>query len=74
MLKQYPFYFKCTIILLGLILFVYVIFNLREILVPLSFSLLIAILLNPMVNRFQQWKNYNQHPFRKKTDCGRIHK
>ncbi len=56
MLKQYPFYFKCTIILLGLILFVYVIFNLREILVPLSFALLIAILLNPMVSRFQQWK------------------
>ncbi len=59
MLKQYPFYFKCTIILLGLILFVYVIFSLREILVPLCFALLIAILLNPMVNRFQQWK---MHP------------
>jgi predicted PurR-regulated permease PerM len=56
MLKQYPFYFKCTVILLGLILFVYVIFNLREILVPLSFALLIAILLNPLVNKLQQWK------------------
>lgn len=56
MMKQYPFYLKCTVILLGLILFVYVLFNLREILVPLSFSVLIAILLNPMVNRFQQWK------------------
>ena len=59
MVKQYPFYLKCTVILLGLILFVFVIFSLREILVPLSFALLIAILLNPMVNRFQQWK---MHP------------
>ncbi|MFT3936011.1 MAG: AI-2E family transporter [Chitinophagaceae bacterium] len=56
MLKQYPFYFRFTIILLGLILCVYVIVELREILVPLSFSLLIAILLNPIVNKFQQWK------------------
>jgi len=59
MLKQYPFYFKCTVILLGLILFVYVIFSLRAILVPLSFALLIAILLNPLVNRFEKWK---MHP------------
>lgn len=56
MLKQYPFYFKCTVILLGLILFVYVITGLRVILVPLSFALLIAILLNPLVNRMQKWK------------------
>ena len=56
MLKQYPFYVKCTVILLGLTLFVYVITGLREILAPLSFALLIAILLNPLVNRLQQWK------------------
>jgi len=56
MLKEYPFYFKCTVILLGLILFVYVLMGLRVILVPLSFALLIAILLNPLVNRFRQWK------------------
>jgi predicted PurR-regulated permease PerM len=56
MLKQYPFYLKATVILLGLILFVYVLLNLRDILVPLAFSLLIAILLNPLVNRFQKWK------------------
>lgn len=56
MSKPYPFYLKCTVILLGLVLFVYIIMNLREILVPLAFSLLIAILLNPLVNRFQQWK------------------
>jgi len=56
MLKEYPFYFKCTVILLGLILFVYVLMGLRVILVPLSFALLIAILLNPLVNRLQRWK------------------
>jgi predicted PurR-regulated permease PerM len=54
--KPYPFYLKCTAILLGLVLSVYILINLREILVPLAFSLLIAILLNPLVNRFQQWK------------------
>ena len=54
--KQYPFYLRFTVILFGLILSVYVITQLREMLVPLCFSLLIAILLNPVVNKFQQWK------------------
>lgn len=56
MQKQYPFYLKSAVILLGLTLFVYALSNLRSILVPLSFALLIAILLNPLVTRFQQWK------------------
>ena len=56
MLKQYPFYLKCTVVLFGLILFVYVLCQLRDIMVPLAFALLIAILLNPLVVRFQQWK------------------
>jgi predicted PurR-regulated permease PerM len=56
MQKQYPFYLKSTIILLGLTLFVYALSNLRSILVPLAFALLIAILLNPLVNKLQQWK------------------
>src|SRR5450432_4039456 len=56
MQKQYPWYFKCTVVLLGLILFVFAIFTIREILVPLSFALLISILLNPMVNWFQKKK------------------
>src|SRR5450432_404534 len=56
MQKQYPYYLKCTVILLGLILFVFIIFTLREILVPLCFSLLIAILLNPLTNWFQKKK------------------
>jgi predicted PurR-regulated permease PerM len=56
MLKKYPFYLKCTVILFGLILFVYVLSNLKGILVPLSFGLMLAILLNPIVNRFQKWR------------------
>lgn len=52
--KQYPFYLKSTIILLGIVLFVYILVNLRGVLVPFSFALIIAILLNPLVNRFRK--------------------
>lgn len=51
--KQYPFYFKATILLFGLVLFVYTMAMLRGILVPFAFALIIAILLNPLVNKFQ---------------------
>jgi predicted PurR-regulated permease PerM len=54
--KKHPFYFKSTVILLGLCLTVFILFDLREILVPLAFSLLLAILLNPIVTRFEKWK------------------
>jgi predicted PurR-regulated permease PerM len=56
MLKKYPFYIKCTVILFGLVLLVYILVNMKEILVPVSFGLMLAILLNPFVNRLQQWK------------------
>jgi predicted PurR-regulated permease PerM len=56
MLKKYPFYLKSTVILFGLILFVYALSNLRGILVPPAFALMLAILLNPLTNRLQQWK------------------
>lgn len=59
MKKEYPFYFKSTIILFGLILSVYILINLREILVPVGFSFIIAILLNPMVNRLRKYKISN---------------
>jgi predicted PurR-regulated permease PerM len=51
--RQYPYYLKSTVIMLGLILFVFIIFTLRDILVPICFSVLIAILLNPLVNRLR---------------------
>jgi predicted PurR-regulated permease PerM len=56
MVNKYPFYLKSTTILFGLILFVYALTNLRQILVPVSFALLLAILLNPIVNRLEKWR------------------
>ncbi len=55
MLKTYPFYLKTTVIFFGLILFVYALLNLKSILVPISFSILLAVLLNPLVNILQRW-------------------
>ncbi|MEP6712824.1 MAG: AI-2E family transporter [Ferruginibacter sp.] len=53
-IKQYPFYLKATIIIFGLVLTSYSLFNLRDILSPIAFSLIIAILLNPLVNKLQK--------------------
>ncbi len=50
MLKKYPFYIRSTIILWGLVLFVYILFQLHDILIPLAFALMLAILLNPFTN------------------------
>ena len=52
-LKQYPFYLKSTAILLGLVLLSYSLFTLQGILAPVAFSLIIAILLNPLVNKLE---------------------
>lgn len=52
--KEYPFYLKSTVIIFGLILCAYALFNLQEILSPIAFSMIIAILLNPLVNKLQQ--------------------
>jgi predicted PurR-regulated permease PerM len=54
--KQYPFYIKSTVILLGLVLVVHILLGLRDILVPIGFALIISILLNPLVNRFHSKK------------------
>lgn len=53
--KSYPFYVRSTIILFGLILCSYALANLRDILVPFSFALLVAILLNPLEKRLELW-------------------
>jgi predicted PurR-regulated permease PerM len=47
--KKYPFYIKVTVIMFGLVLLVYILMSLREILVPLAFALVLAVLLNPLV-------------------------
>lgn len=54
--KKYPFYFRSTVTLFGIILLVFVLFTLRSIMIPLAFALMIAILLNPLVNRLQKKK------------------
>jgi predicted PurR-regulated permease PerM len=55
-IKQYPFYFKVTVILFGIILFVYALFNLQAILIPLAFAMIFSILLNPVFNWLQKHK------------------
>ena len=54
--KQYPFYLKATVILFGIILLVYVLFNLQDIMIPLAFAMIFAILLNPVYTWFQKHK------------------
>lgn len=54
--KKYPFYVRVTIILFGLILFSYALANLRDILIPFSFALFLAILLNPLMERLMGWR------------------
>lgn len=56
MLKRYPFYFKATVVLFGLVLLVYSLSVLKEIFVPLVFALLLALLLNPLLNWFSSKK------------------
>lgn len=54
--KKYPFYFRATVTLFGIVLLLYMLFVVRSILVPLAFAIMIAILLNPLVNKLQQKK------------------
>lgn len=54
MLKEYPFYIKVPVILLGIVISVFILSVLRDILVPLAFAALIAILLNPLCNRIER--------------------
>ncbi|ACT91407.1 AI-2E family transporter [Dyadobacter fermentans] len=52
----FPFYIKAPMVLIGLYLFFHILDSLQEIIVPFAFAGLIAILLNPIYNRFQRWK------------------
>jgi predicted PurR-regulated permease PerM len=56
MIKKYPFYLKSTVIIFGLVLFFFVLFILKSVLIPLSFGVMLAILLNPFVNFLQKHK------------------
>jgi len=49
-IKQYPFYIKATVVLIGLFYLVSILNALAAILVPFAFAVLFAILLNPLYN------------------------
>jgi len=53
--KEYPFYIKAPIILLGLVITIYILYVIQDILVPLAFATLIAILLNPLATRLERF-------------------
>ncbi len=57
--REYPFYIKATTVMVGLTALVYALFVMQDILAPIAFSLVIAILLNPMVN-FMERKGFNR--------------
>ena len=56
MTEKLPLYHKLSIITIGLFIFFYILFISKEILVPLAFAWLLAILLNPIVNYLQRKK------------------
>ena len=49
-ITKFPVYAKLSLITVGLIGFIYILFVGQEIIIPLVFSTIIAILLNPTVN------------------------
>ena len=53
--KKYPFYIKAPMVLIGIYMLFNILLLLQDILVPICFAGLIAILLNPVVNKLQQW-------------------
>src|ERR1700729_2462055 len=55
-LKRYPFYIRATVILFGLVLISFALANLRGILIPFSFALFLAVLLNPLMERLLRWR------------------
>ena len=54
MKREFPFYIKAPAILLGILITVFILSVLRDILVPLAFAALIAILLNPLSVRLEK--------------------
>lgn len=56
LIKQYPFYLKATTVLFGISLFVLMLYMLGDLLVPIAFAVLLAILLNPFYNKLRSFK------------------
>ncbi|MCD6069093.1 MAG: yhhT [Bacteroidetes bacterium] len=55
-MKKFPLFLKLSQITLGLLGFFYILYVGKDIIVPLLFALVLAILLNPMVNYFSSKK------------------
>jgi predicted PurR-regulated permease PerM len=53
---KYPFYIRGTVILFGLVLVSFALANLRGILIPFSFAVFLAVLLNPLMERLLRWR------------------
>ncbi len=53
---KYPFYIRATVILFGLVLVSFALANLRGILIPFSFAVFLAVLLNPLMERLLRWQ------------------
>lgn len=53
---KFPLYAKLAQIVLGIFIFFYVLYIGQDVLIPIVFSLLIAVLLNPVVSFFQRLK------------------
>lgn len=56
LIKQYPFYLKATTVLFGVSLLSMILYLLGDLLVPIAFSILLSILLNPFYNRLRRFK------------------
>jgi predicted PurR-regulated permease PerM len=54
--KEYPFYVKATVVLIGLYYLVSILSLLNGILVPFAFAILFAVLLNPLYNWLLRFK------------------
>lgn len=56
MQEKYPFWLKSTVILVGLTLLFVILSYGRFILMPVAFSAFLAMMVTPMVRRFEKWK------------------
>lgn len=54
--REYPFYIKSTMVIFGIVLIAISLSTLKDILAPIAFSVIIAILLNPLVNKLHHKK------------------
>lgn len=54
--NRYPFYIKAPLVLIGLIALFYILYIFGDILVPIGFSLMLAILLNPFYNKLVSFR------------------